>query len=118
MEPIPQGLADANIAFDQDGNPISVNNSMLQVCTPRNAGGKDFPCPLGPDLLDDTGFGGNAGTGWLTTTAPVKAGSEITLTFAIWDTGDTDRDSTVLIDDFKFSIDGAQTAQTKPSDPK
>jgi hypothetical protein len=118
MSPVPDGLPDGNIAFDQDTNPISVNNSLLQVCAPGTYGGKSFPCPLGPDTLSGTGFEGHAGTGWLTTSAPVKAGSEITLRFAIWDSGDGAYDSTVLIDDFKFSVEGADTAKTKPSEPK
>ena len=39
MTPKPVTLIDGNIAFDQQNNPISVNNSLLQVCTPQNAGG-------------------------------------------------------------------------------
>ena len=81
---------DGNIAFDQDNNPISVNNSLLQVCEPGKRGPDghkiDFPCPLGTALLKGTGFENHGGTGWLTTTAPVAARSEITLRFAIWDT--------------------------------
>ncbi len=119
MDPIPDGLPDGNIAFDQDTNPISVNNSLLQVCTPGSHGQtgkmKNFPCPLGPDSLSGTGFEGHAATGWLTTSAPVTPASEITLRFAIWDSGDGALDSTVLIDDFKFSVEGADTAQTKPT---
>jgi hypothetical protein len=118
MDPIPDGLADGNIAFDQDTNPISVNNSLLQVCKAGKYSGKTFPCPLGEDTLTSTGFSDHAATGWLTTAAPVKGGSEITLRFAIWDSGDGVLDSTVLLDDFKWSVEGADTAQTKPSDPK
>jgi hypothetical protein len=126
MDPAPPGLPDGNIAFDQDGNPISVNNSLLQVCDPAlyKDNKKQFLCPLGDSALEGTGFnpklpadGDGAATGWLTTSTPVTPGSEITLTFAIWDSGDSRFDSTVLLDDFKFSVDGAST-QTKPSDPK
>lgn len=115
MDPQPDGLEDGNIAFDQDTNPISVNNSLLQVCQSGTHKGKTFPCPLGTDTLSGTGFEGHAATGWLTTSAPVTPGSEITIRFAVWDSGDGALDSTVLIDDFKFSVDGADTAQTKPS---
>jgi hypothetical protein len=128
LDPIPDGLVDGNIAFDQDTNPISVNNSLLQVCNPGTHNGKTFTCPLGADSLEGTGFDGMGGslgvgepaaaTGWLTTNAPVKPGSEITVRFAIWDSGDGALDSTVLIDDFKFSVEEAGTTQTKPSDPK
>jgi hypothetical protein len=119
MDPKPAGLPDGNIAFDQDGNPISVNNSMLQVCTPRLAGGKNFTCPLGPSTLAKTGFENHAATGWLTTTAPVDGvtGKTITLTWAVWDQGDGILDSTALVDDFQWSGDPAMGTQTVPSLP-
>lgn len=115
MNPIPDGLEDGNIAFDQDSNPISVNNSLLQVCESGTHKGKFFPCPLGTDTLSGTGFEGAAATGWLTTNAPVTPGSEVTLLFAVWDSADGRLDSTVLIDDFRFSVEGADSTQTKPS---
>jgi hypothetical protein len=120
MDPKPANLPDGNIAFDQDGNPISVNNSLLQVCAPQSAGGKQFNCPLGNGTLQKTGFEGHAATGWLTTTAPVDTvrGKEITLTWAIWDQGDGSLDSTALIDDFEWSVDAADGAQTLPTAPK
>lgn len=120
MTPKLPSLPDGNIAFDQDGNSISVNNSMLQVCTPQSAGGKAFSCPLGPDLLSGTGFETRAATGWLTTTAPVESqrGKEITLMWAIWDQYDGAYDSTVLIDDFRWSVQAASKAETKPTPPK
>ncbi|MBX3259931.1 MAG: choice-of-anchor L domain-containing protein [Labilithrix sp.] len=115
LDPIPDGLEDGNIAFDQDTNPISVNNSLLQVCESGTHKGKFFPCPLGTDTLSGTGFEGAAATGWLTTSAPVTPGTEITIRFAIWDSGDGRLDSTTLIDDFRFSVEGADSTQTKPS---
>jgi hypothetical protein len=120
MEPKPANLPDGNIAFDQDGNPISVNNSLLQVCSPQQAGGKQFNCPLGSQFLSGTGFESHAATGWLTTTAPVDTvrGKEITLTWAIWDQGDGILDSTALIDDFQWSVDAADGTQTLPTAPK
>jgi hypothetical protein len=120
MDPKPANLPDGNIAFDQDGNPISVNNSLLQVCSEQQAGGKQFNCPLGNQFLSGTGFETHAATGWLTTTAPVDTvrGKEITLTWAIWDQGDGRLDSTALIDDFQWSVDAANGTQTLPSPPK
>jgi hypothetical protein len=120
MDPKPASLPDGNIAFDQDGNPISVNNSLLQVCTPQTAGGKQFGCPLGESFLSGTGFESHAATGWLTTTAPVdtQRGKEITLTWAIWDQGDGVLDSTALIDDFQWSVDAANGTKTVPTGPK
>jgi len=120
MDPAPPKLPDGNISFDQDGNPISVNNSLLQVCVPQTAGDKDFPCPLGSDLLEGTGFdetassGPHAATGWLQTRAPVEPGSVITLRFAIWDSGDHILDSTVLLDNFQWSVEPAKNTETKP----
>jgi hypothetical protein len=119
MNPRPPGLPDDNISFDQDGNPISVNNSLLQVCSAQNAGGKNFPCPLGPSLLQNTGFTGpiigeHAATGWLQTRAPVEPGSEITLRFAIWDSGDAVLDSLVLVDNLQWSLDPAAGSTTEP----
>jgi hypothetical protein len=120
MSPKPANLVDGNIAFDQDSNPISVNNSLLQVCSPQTAGGKPFGCPLGNASLSGTGFEGHAATGWLTTTAPVDVvrGKEITLLWAVWDQGDGILDSTALIDDFQWSVDAADGTQTAPSPPK
>ncbi|AKV03479.1 hypothetical protein AKJ09_10142 [Labilithrix luteola] len=114
MDPAPSGLPDGNIAFDQDTNPISVNNSLLQVCSAQEAGGKDFSCPLGDSSLSGTGFEGHAATGWLTTTTPVDdvRGKEITLTWAVWDQGDGRLDSTALIDDFTWSVDAADGSKT------
>ena len=120
MDPKPAMLPDGNIAFDQDGNPISVNNSLLQVCKPQSAGGKTFGCPLGDSFLSGTGFENHAATGWLTTTAPVdtSAGKEITLMWAVWDQGDGILDSSALIDDFQWSVDAASGTQTVPTGPK
>ncbi len=120
MDPKPANLPDGNIAFDQDGNPISVNNSLLQVCKPQMAGGKQFTCPLGDTTLAGTGFENHAATGWLTTSAPVDTvrGKEITLMWTIWDQGDGSWDSTALIDDFQWSVDAADGTQTLPTIPK
>lgn len=122
MDPHPASLPDGNIAFDQDGNPISVNNSLLQVCSPGTHSGKTFQCPLGASSLAQTGFESHAATGWLTTTAPVdttkKMDKRIKLRFAIWDSGDGILDSTVLLDDFRWSADPANGTQTLPSQPQ
>lgn len=114
MTPKPAALPDGNISFDPDGNTISVNAGFLDVCTPQVAGGKNFACGQGIGDLAGTGFEGAAATGWLETKAPIEApGSEITLLFAIWDSGDAVLDSTVLIDNFKFESDGTTTG-TQP----
>jgi len=107
-------LPDGNISFDAQGNTISVNAGFLQVCTPQTAGGKVFDCPLGPGELTGTNFESHAATSWLQTSAPVEApGTDITLDFLIWDSGDTAYDSTTLIDNFRFELDETVTG-TQP----
>ena len=114
QNPAPPNAVDSNISFDIQGNPVSVNNGFLEVCSPQNAGGKNFPCSLGSAQLQGTGFEDHAATGWLETVSPVTPGSEITLRFAIWDMGDAILDSTVLIDKFVFSADEATGSSTTP----
>ena len=52
------------------------------------------------------------------TTAPVEGGSEFTIRFAIWDTGDTALDSTVLVDNFRWSADPVGIDTETVPDPK
>jgi hypothetical protein len=119
LTPTPAGLPDSNnIAFDQDGNTISVNNSFLQVCSPQTAGGKPFKCTLGPSTLNGTTFESHAATGWLKTEAPAKGGDIITLLFAIWDSGDGALDSTVVLDKFEWSPSETKATKTEPVIPK
>lgn len=125
MTPRPAGLDNDNIVFDGEGNLVSVNASLLEVCEPGSSGGRTFTCPRGTSLLSGTGFDGTAtcgtadflgtptgqsaraATGWLSTTAPVTGGEIITLRFAVWDSGDPDLDSLVLIDGFSWEIEDA-----------
>lgn len=126
LSPKLAGMPDGNISFDAKGNTISVNAGFLEVCgcdggPPCNAGNKTFACALGRDQLLGTGFDdsefdpwNSAATGWLVTTAPLEQpGGEITLQFAIWDSGDGVLDSTVLLDNFTFDP-GDATTQTAP----
>ncbi len=122
MAPAPKGAtAGGNVAFDTAGNPISVNNALVQVCTPQTAGGKQFTCPLGASALASTGFDGHAATGWLQTQVnvdPSLKGKDITLVFAVWDSGDGCLDSTALIDNFQWSTQpGQNTPVTQPTPP-
>ena len=55
---------------------------------------------------------GGASTGWLHTTAPVKASTVITLRFAVWDTQDEVLDSTALIDKFEWSVEEPKVETT------
>jgi hypothetical protein len=120
LSPPPANYPDGNISFDSMNNLISVNAGFLEVCNPQMAGEKNFPCLLGPSQLIGTGYdeqiNGSAATGWLKTSSAVEdPGGEITLFFTIWDSGDPDLDSTVLLDNFVFNVDGAPTV-TEPVD--
>jgi hypothetical protein len=126
MAPEPKGAGTGgNIVFDTAGNPISVNNALLQVCDAQTAGGKQFTCPLGSASLSGTGFGkdtagsDHAATGWLQTQVnidPSLKGKDITIVFAVWDSGDGILDSTALIDNFQWSTaPGQNTPITQPN---
>lgn len=113
------GNGDLNISFDSMGNAVSVNNGFFEHCTPNTQTGcagnntQTAACTGGANELQGTGFynmgtycsgpstGGGA-TGWLTTKAPVTGGETITLQFIIWDTGDQNWDSSVLVDNLTW----------------
>jgi len=128
LVPFPSGQSDGNIAFDAQGNPVSVNNSFLEVCAcpdgpPCTAGGRSFSCVQGGSQLIETGFGidteeeNHAATGWLINKAPVEPDSTVTLTFAIYDSGDGVLDSTVLIDNFHWLTDPSSVVTEPDPDP-
>ena len=107
QSPLP---ADTNIAFDAQGNPVSVNNSFFQVCFPP-FGAPPGTCPSGTLELTGTGMGGwgsnikdGGGTDWLTNTAPIVPGETMEIQFVTWDAGDHNVDSLVLLDHFRWSI--------------
>jgi hypothetical protein len=102
VDPAPPGAINGNISFDSQNNPVGVNIAFFDVC----AG-----CPAGPADLLGTGFDtwdfqGAGATVWLQTQAPVTGGEELTIRFAIWDTGDQAFDSTALIDNFRWIATG------------
>ncbi len=127
MDPPPPSASDGNISFDTDGSHISVNSAFLDVCSAKYAGGKKFDCGEGSAGLRGTGYDGNpdefeldeklkqnAATGWLTTTAPVTPGSDITLRFTVWDQEDANLNTTVLIDNFRWDVDEVEAPTTIP----
>jgi hypothetical protein len=134
MDPKPAGLTDGNIAFDAKGDPIGVNNDLFLACkagdyTIGGGGGgifgggggttRHFDCPAGQDGLSGTGiFAQTGGTGWLTTQAPVTGATDISLLFTVWDSGDGNLDSTVLLDNFKWSLEDSGSVDTNPTDVK
>jgi hypothetical protein len=133
---------DLNISYDAKGDPVSVNNAFFDRCTTNASTGccstngkgpegcgqptSTSACAGGPTELGGTGFeddgtfcggastGGGA-TGWLTTTAPVSPGEVITIQFIIWDTGDANWDSSVLLDHFTWQPGTTTTGTTRPS---
>ena len=126
-----------NISFDAKKNPVSVNNGFFDRCTPGARigclGGRAgvSECPGGTDELAGTGFGimGNhcpgggpsvsgGATGWLSSQAPIKAGEQFTLELMIWDTGDGDLDSSVLLDNFRWIQGDVKTSTERPADPR
>ena len=101
--------------------PGHANSAFASHC--KTAGGGACPplpspyCPLGLGELAGTGFdawhptvGPGGATRWLQSQAPAKAGSVITIRFAIWDAGNTQYDSTVLIDNFQWVANGGTVA--------
>jgi hypothetical protein len=129
------GKAD-NISFDAKNNPVSVNLGFLDRCTKNveigcaGRRGRSV-CTGGPDELLGTGFGitgrgilngycsdtstGGGATGWLTTTSPINPGEEFTLEFYLWDTGDNDLDSSVLLDNFRWEYGEVKTETVRPN---
>ena len=128
LMPYPAGQLDGNIAFDSQGNPVSVNNSLVRVCgcegnppAPCVANNKTYTCDLGNIELLGTGFGfdatdgeDHAATSWLQTTAPIEPGSEITLRFTVYDSGDGALDSLTLIDNFEWVLEPGTKVGTTP----
>jgi hypothetical protein len=87
-----------NASFDGKGNPITVNNGFFTVTQAKDLQGTGY------DQDDGNGTPIGGGTGWLTTTSPVVPGETITLRFIIFDEGDHIFDSSVLIDNFRWSL--------------
>ncbi|MEZ4439702.1 MAG: choice-of-anchor L domain-containing protein [Polyangiaceae bacterium] len=138
VNPPPMGSLNGNISFDSNNNPVSVNLAFFDVCDP--VANNDFAaycltgcpaqpnpyCPLGPAELAGNGFddafGSNfedaGGTSWLETTAPIDGGSEFDIRFAIWDTGDSAYDSSVLIDGFQWVATPGTQIGTVPPPPQ
>lgn len=130
------GKAD-NISFDARNNPVSVNNGFFDRCTPNiplncsNPNLERSTCPGGPGELAGTGFGliedgcgqgfpstSGGATGWLFSSAPIAPGETFTLDLILWDTGDADFDSLVLLDNFRWIAGEVTTKTDRPIDVK
>jgi hypothetical protein len=93
-----------NISFDENGQPISLNAGFLDF---RDDGG-NLPQFTGTCMRQ------HAGTKWLSTTAPVTPGEQVTIVFAIFDLADSILDSYVFLDNFQWGCDGTETPKTTP----
>ncbi len=121
---------DFNISFDPTGNPINVNNSFFEVCSPAGLKCSNMPvastCKLTNSELQGTGFyspgtycglqadSGGGATGWLTTQAPVTPGETITIQFMVWNTGDEAFDSSVLLDNWQWVATDTTVSTSRP----
>jgi len=128
----PGNPTDKNLAFYTDPNtminyPVGVNlakgTGLFTQCVNGATGclgnpGTITTCTTTSELtgtgFDDADSGAcdnnslvGGATGWLTTTGNVVPGEIIKLRIAIWDTSDHSYDSLALIDDFEWSVMGA-----------
>jgi len=90
-----------NVSFDGD-DAISVNSNLLVITD------DDMTEPM----FAGTCLRGHASTGWLTTTAPVVAGEEISVVFAVFDQVDSAVDSFVFLDAFRWNCSPVPAPET------
>lgn len=89
--------------MDDQGLPISVNSAYFGVTSAEALDGTGFE---GIDPWDTTGSGLiGGGSGWLTIAVPVTPGAPVDVEFVIRDVGDGSYDSTVVIDDFRWTTE-------------
>ena len=86
-----------NVSFDEFGNPVTVNAAF----------------PDYNDELEGMAMEGHAGTRWLTTAFGLSPGEPLQLVLAVFDLGDGDHDSVVLLDKFRWTCTGTPPT-TKP----
>lgn len=108
-----------------DGAPMSATGLQPYISDPSTDAATGNVA-----ALQDTGFEGSvsgqceypwgtfpdcpngASTGWMTLEAPVQPGETIRIVFALFDQGDADLDTTVLIDNFRWSCGGCEPGST------
>lgn len=86
--------ADTVISFDSQGRAITSNSAFFAA-----------PQTIGNTILQGTGFEAGGATDWLTASATASPGEVVTLKLFIWDGGDGIADSTVLLDNFRWTLD-------------
>ena len=101
-----------NVSFDSQGNRMSINNGFFDKCQVTTDA--DTANCQGDAELVGTGHEGTAGggTGWLTTTAPVRPGEKMKIRFMIFDEGDRILDSAVILDNFRWHIEQVEAPIT------
>ncbi len=109
--------ASTNISFDSLGRVVSVNTGFFENCNDNDNGGVLNDCTDGPTpTLSGTGYADSAAaTNPLTTTSPVVPGEVITIRFIVFDEADDRLDSSVTIDDWRWSLDPADGPITDPT---
>jgi hypothetical protein len=109
-----------NISFDAMNHPITVNSGFFTVCTngttPQTKHCMHPPTDnagTGYEIADGSTLPGGS-TGWLSTTAPIAPGEDVTLRFVIFDEGDHILDSAALIDNFQWGAQAVAGPTTGP----
>lgn len=88
------GVLPTNVLLDPAGHSMVASPVSMQACT---------SCPLGTGPLAGTGYEAGGGSGLLHTgPVAVTAGTTIEIQFAVWDSGDGQQDSTVILDGFTW----------------
>lgn len=105
-----------NVSFDEQGNPISLNAGFLDYRDSSAPVFNDPQCMNGCDAVElhGTCMKEHAGTKWLSTTAGVAPGEQVTIVFAIFDLSDSILDSYVFVDNFQWGCEGDQPPSTHP----
>ena len=103
-----------NVSFDSQGNRMSINSGFFDKCVSQSSYATETANCQGDSQLVGTGHEGvvGGGTGWLTTTAPVRPGEKITLRFIIFDEGDHGWDSAVILDNFRWHVEQVEAPIT------
>ncbi|MCC6646536.1 MAG: putative metal-binding motif-containing protein [Polyangiaceae bacterium] len=105
-----------NVAFEIAGtkkNVIGVNNqSFFTVCKPNALAPGYTKCTGNDGDLGGTNFEGHAASAWLETRYPVTGGGLYAMRIAIWDSSDSELDSTALMDAVTFYADGGTKVET------
>jgi hypothetical protein len=125
------GGTPGNMTFDHMINPVNVNTTFFDRCTPNTLTGcagngttSVSACPAGDLELAGTGFWniglycgrrfstGGGSTGWLSSQAPVMPQETITLQMILWDAEDPNFDSVILMDHLRW-LPGTTTPRTE-----